>query len=48
MTSANTFANTVKWALVELLKHPKIMKKTQDELDYVVGHQRIVDEKDVP
>jgi cytochrome P450 len=48
MAGAETFANTVEWAFVELLKNPEVMKKAQDELDNVVGHQRIVDEKDVP
>jgi len=48
MTGANTFTTTIEWAFVELLKHPEVMKKVQDELDNVVGHQRIVDEKDVP
>ncbi|CAM6057063.1 unnamed protein product [Sphagnum tenellum] len=47
MASSETFTTIVKWAFVELLKHPKVMKKAQD-LDDVVGHQRIVDEKDVP
>jgi cytochrome P450 len=48
MAGADTFANTMEWAFVELLRHPEVMKKVQDELDDVVGHQRIVDEKDVP
>ncbi len=45
MVGANTFTTTIEWAFVELLKHPEVMKKAQDELDNVVGHQRIVDEK---
>lgn len=48
MAGSETFTTTVEWAFVELLKHPEVMKKAQDELDDVVGHQRIVDEKDVP
>ncbi len=43
-----TSATTIEWGLVELLKHPEIMKKTQDELDGVVGHHRIVNENDIP
>ncbi|KAH8938073.1 hypothetical protein BDL97_16G063300 [Sphagnum fallax] len=48
MAGSETFTTTVEWAFAELLKHPEVMKKAQDELDDVVGHQRIVDEKDVP
>ncbi|CAK9219191.1 unnamed protein product [Sphagnum troendelagicum] len=47
MAGSETFTTIIEWAFVELLKHPKVMKKAQD-LDDVVGHQRIVDEKDVP
>ncbi|KAH9575715.1 hypothetical protein CY35_01G125400 [Sphagnum magellanicum] len=35
-------------AVVNLLKHPDITKKAQDELDDVVGHERVVDERDIP
>ncbi len=38
----------IEWALVELLKHPKIMEKLQSELDHVVGHERVIDEDDIP
>jgi cytochrome P450 len=38
----------IEWALVELLKNPQIMKKLQYELDHIVGHERIVDEDDIP
>lgn len=41
-------ASTVEWALAELLKHPEQLKKAQDELDTVVGRQRLVDESDIP
>jgi cytochrome P450 len=37
----------IEWAFVELLKKPKLMKKLQDELDHVVGHERVVDEDDI-
>lgn len=43
-----TITTTVEWALVQLLKHPGIIKKAQDELNEVVGHERVVDERDIP
>ncbi|KAH9575716.1 hypothetical protein CY35_01G125400 [Sphagnum magellanicum] len=44
----DTTSIAVEWALVQLLKHPDITKKAQDELDDVVGHERVVDERDIP
>jgi cytochrome P450 len=38
----------VEWALVELIRHPNVIKKVQDELDDVVGQERVVDENDIP
>jgi cytochrome P450 len=45
---SDTSAITTKWALAELLKHPKLMKKIQDELDDVVGHDCVINEGDIP
>jgi len=47
MPRTDAFATTIKWALVELLKHPKVMKKTHNELNGVVGDGRFVDENDL-
>jgi len=44
----DTTSIAVEWALVQLLKHPDITKKAQHELDDVVGHERVVDERDIP
>ncbi len=38
----------IESALVELLKHPKIMEKVQYELDHVVGREHVIDEDDLP
>ncbi|KAH7387815.1 hypothetical protein KP509_16G042500 [Ceratopteris richardii] len=43
----DTSAATIEWALAELLKHPKTLKKVQDELSLVVGSTRLVFESDV-
>ncbi|KAH6558268.1 hypothetical protein KP509_1Z071300 [Ceratopteris richardii] len=43
----DTSTVTVEWALAELLKHPHILKKLQDELDAVVGSNRLVQDSDI-
>ncbi|KAL5721280.1 hypothetical protein ACHQM5_013857 [Ranunculus cassubicifolius] len=37
-------AATVEWAMTELLRHPKIMLKAQEEIERVVGRNNIVEE----
>ncbi|CAK9205347.1 unnamed protein product [Sphagnum jensenii] len=39
---------TVEWGLAELLRNPIVMKKLQNELDTVIGKDRIVVETDLP
>jgi cytochrome P450 len=39
---------TMEWALSELIRHPKIMKKAQEELDTFVGRTRPVLMSDLP
>ncbi|KAL0429936.1 UNVERIFIED_CONTAM: Trimethyltridecatetraene synthase [Sesamum radiatum] len=41
-------AVTVEWAISELLKKPEIFKKATEELDRVIGHNKWVQEKDIP
>jgi len=41
-------AITMEWALTELIRHPKIMKRAQEELDAVVGRTRPVLMSDLP
>lgn len=40
-------AVTVEWAISELMKKPKLLKKATEELDRVVGKERWVEEKDI-
>ncbi|CAL9026701.1 unnamed protein product [Prunus brigantina] len=40
--------NTAEWALSEMLNQPELLKKAEEELDRVVGKQRLVQESDVP
>ncbi|GLU14234.1 hypothetical protein SLE2022_308160 [Rubroshorea leprosula] len=40
-------AVTVEWAISELLKTPENFKKATEELDRVIGRNRLVEEKDI-
>jgi cytochrome P450 len=48
LAGTDTSANTVEWAIAELLRSPHCAKKLQAELDEVVGKDRIVSESDIP
>ena len=41
-------SNAVEWALAEMINRPEIMQKATDELDAVVGKDRLVQESDIP
>ncbi|XP_022960710.1 isoleucine N-monooxygenase 2-like [Cucurbita moschata] len=41
-------SNAVEWAMAELLNQPKILEKAIEELDKVVGRERLVQEYDIP
>ncbi|KAK4778927.1 hypothetical protein SAY86_006455 [Trapa natans] len=44
----DTTSSTVEWALAELIRHPHILSRVRDELDAVVGRDRLVTELDLP
>ncbi|TKY55039.1 Flavonoid 3'-monooxygenase [Spatholobus suberectus] len=44
----DTSSSTVEWAIAELIRNPRIMVQVQQELDIVVGHDRLVTELDLP
>ncbi|KAL0395357.1 UNVERIFIED_CONTAM: Labd-13Z-ene-9,15,16-triol synthase, chloroplastic [Sesamum latifolium] len=44
----NTSSTTIEWVMAELLCHPKVMEKVQNELDEVVGLNNIVEESYIP
>ncbi|CAN6167099.1 unnamed protein product [Urochloa humidicola] len=46
--ATDTSANTMEWALSELLKNPKILAKATEELNSVIGHDRLATERDLP
>lgn len=41
-------SNAVEWALAEMVNKPEVMKKATDELDTVIGKDRLVQESDIP
>ena len=41
-------ANAVEWAMAEMINQPEIMKKAMEEIDRVVGKDRLVQESDIP
>lgn len=43
----DTSATIVEWALSELMRHPRVMKNLQQELDSVVGMNKLVEENDM-
>jgi flavonoid 3'-monooxygenase len=43
----DTTSSTVEWAIAELIRHPKILAQVRQELDSVVGQERLVSELDV-
>ncbi|KAF3438090.1 hypothetical protein FNV43_RR20846 [Rhamnella rubrinervis] len=43
----DTSSSTVEWAIAELIRHPRIMGRVQQELDEVVGRDRLVTELDL-
>ncbi|KAI4370386.1 hypothetical protein MLD38_018744 [Melastoma candidum] len=42
-----TSSNSVEFAMAEIIKNPEIKKKVRQELDLVVGKNRIVEEVDI-
>lgn len=45
--SFDTTAVSLEWAMSELLKNPKVMKKLQEELNNVIGENKTVEEADL-
>nr|WEX29781.1 p-coumarate 3-hydroxylase [Ligustrum robustum] len=43
----DTTTITVEWAIAELVRNPRVQKKIQEELDQVVGTERLMTEADI-
>eukprot|EP00253_Pinus_taeda_P021100 PITA_21100 len=48
VSGAETAPTAIEWAMSEALRNPLVMKKLQDELESVVGMDRMVCESDLP
>jgi len=48
VAGTDTTSTIVEWSLAELIRHPDVLKKAQQELDAVVGRDRLVSETDLP
>ncbi|KAK9001168.1 hypothetical protein V6N11_082959 [Hibiscus sabdariffa] len=46
--SFDTTTTAIEWTLSELLRHPRVMAGLQQELERVVGRNRMVEESDLP
>ncbi|PQQ13505.1 cytochrome P450 98A2 [Prunus yedoensis var. nudiflora] len=42
----DTTAISVEWAMAELIKNPRVQEKAQEELDRVIGFERVMTEND--
>ncbi|OAE29142.1 hypothetical protein AXG93_1390s1250 [Marchantia polymorpha subsp. ruderalis] len=47
IAGTQTTSDQTTWALTELMRHPDIKQKVVDELDLVVGRERLVEESDI-
>ncbi|XVE61223.1 hypothetical protein DITRI_Ditri06bG0022200 [Diplodiscus trichospermus] len=47
MAGTDTSSSAMQWAMAELINHPKAFQKLRDEVNSVVGSNRIVKESDV-
>jgi flavonoid 3'-monooxygenase len=48
VAGTDTTSTIVEWSLAELIRHPALLRRAQDELDAVVGRDRLVSESDLP
>ncbi|XP_048332511.2 cytochrome P450 71AU50 [Ziziphus jujuba] len=47
VASMDTSATAIEWAMSELIKHPRIMKRVRKEIEKIVGKERMVEESDL-
>nr|XP_043635428.1 flavonoid 3'-monooxygenase-like [Erigeron canadensis] len=47
IAGTDTTSNTVEWAIAELIRQPDLLKRAQEEMDSVVGQDRLVTEMDL-
>ncbi|KAJ7527815.1 hypothetical protein O6H91_16G078000 [Diphasiastrum complanatum] len=47
-TGSDTSSITIIWGIAEILRNPSVLEKAHQELDRIVGRERIVEEDDIP
>ncbi|GLJ22358.1 hypothetical protein SUGI_0420930 [Cryptomeria japonica] len=47
LTGIETTTTTLDWAMSEIIKHHRVAKKMREEIDSVVGTERVVSERDI-
>ena len=47
LAGTETSAMTMEWAMAEVVKHPRVMKKAQEEVRRVYGNKGYVDESEL-
>ncbi|XP_039168244.1 tyrosine N-monooxygenase [Eucalyptus grandis] len=48
MAAVDNPSNAVEWAMAEMIYRPELLKKAKEEIDRVVGKERLVQESDIP
>ncbi|MED6226043.1 hypothetical protein PIB30_099588 [Stylosanthes scabra] len=48
IAGTNGPASAIEWSLAELIRNPHTLKKAREEIDSVVGKDRLVKESDIP
>ncbi|KAK7256071.1 hypothetical protein RIF29_29504 [Crotalaria pallida] len=48
IAGTNGPASVLEWSLAEIIRNPQTFKKARDEIDSVVGKERLVRESDIP
>ncbi|KAL6905322.1 hypothetical protein ACP4OV_002923 [Aristida adscensionis] len=43
-----TTSTTIEWAMALMLNHPEVLRKAQEEIDELVGGDRLLDRNDLP
>lgn len=48
VAGTDTSTSTIEWGLAEILRKPSILKRAQEEMDRVIGMNRLLNESDLP
>ncbi|XP_030443487.2 tyrosine N-monooxygenase-like [Syzygium oleosum] len=48
MAAVDNPSSAVEWAMAEMINQPELLKKAREEIDRVVGKERLVQESDIP